>query len=190
MDFIEGNDEPLCYFRRLQKHHRGWATHIKTSGVILPVIRAITYEPQIKAVRQRRKDELWKNVGDRSNCRGKKIKKKRNKIKQNEKWNRRYDCINTGWPRKKGRVQNESHLRVSQWTYKLNFELTDFRYTCETSTEKYQAYGNIAWSRIQECGLAWRHGFQSSSALPITNSLHAEMWGLSLKDGVTWAQGY
>lgn len=92
--------------------------------------------------------------------------------------------------KKQGRVQNESHLRASQRIYKFNFEPIDFRHTCETSTEKCQAYSKIIWSWIQDYGLAWGYRFQNSSAQPITNSLSVKMWGLSLKDGVAQAQGY
>lgn len=44
MDFIKGNDEPLCYFKQdskqlIHKHHEGYAaeriTNIKTNGVVL-----------------------------------------------------------------------------------------------------------------------------------------------------------
>lgn len=54
-------------------------------------------------------------------------------------------------------------------------KLLDLRYTYGTTREKYQASSKISGPGIQEYGLAWRYGFQKSSAQAITKSLYVEM---------------
>lgn len=74
MDFIKGNDEPLCYSKQeskqltlkamwrinYRKDHK--STNIKTNGVVLTVFQAINYESQIKATGTEKYEQTLKKM--------------------------------------------------------------------------------------------------------------------------------